>query len=321
MGNILLRPERNSRALAYSDGLTTKWEAEGEKSVAGEYERELEVAIGAAKEAAATVLDFYERAGAKEYTKSDGSPVTDADLASDKIIRRWLAEHFSDDGILTEEGADDHARLAKSRVWIVDPVDGTQQFVERTGEFDVLIALTVDGSPKVGVLLQPTTGLMLAGAVGSGAWIGQGDERKPLRFKPVPENVGPRIVTSKWFGAPESLPILDRVAERLGSPKPVVTRVGIYVRNFVDPVLEGEVLIGMEMKAGQGLGSEWDVAAADIVVNEAGGCFTNLGGGRFSYNKQHVRNRGGFVLSPDAVTHQRVLAALKPELNEINNPS
>lgn len=289
--------------------------------MAGEYDAELGVAVGAAREAAATVLDFYERQGAKEYTKSDGSPVTDADLASDKIIRRWLAEHFPDDGILTEEGADDHARLAKHRVWIVDPIDGTQQFVERTGEFDVLIALAVDGAPKVGVLLQPTTGVLLAGAVGSGAWIERNGQRQPPRFRSVPKNVGPRIVTSKWFGAPESLPILERVAARLDSPKPIVTRVGIYVRNFVDPVLEGEVLIGMEMRPGQGLGSEWDVAAADIVVNEAGGCFTNLSGGRFRYNKPGVRNRGGFVLSPDPATHQRVLAALAPELNEINNPS
>lgn len=286
----------------------------------GAYQHELDIAIGAAREAAATVLDFYERAGVKTYVKGDGSPVTDADLASDNIIRRWLGEHFPNDGILTEEGADDPARLAKSRVWIVDPIDGTQQFVERTGEFDILIALTVDGAPVVGVLVQPTTGVMLAGAVGSGAWIERDGERTPLRFRPIPSSEGPRIVTSKWFGAPESMPILERVAKRVGGPSPVITRVGIYVRHFVDPVLEGDVLVGMEMHAGDGLGSEWDVAAADIVVNEAGGCFTDLSGRRFAYNKPHVRNRGGFVLSPDPATHRRMLAALEPELNAVNNP-
>lgn len=289
--------------------------------MAGDYQRELDVASAAAREASAVVLDLYERSGAKEYTKSDGSPVTDADLASDKIIRRWIAEHFPDDAILTEEGADDLARLNASRVWIVDPIDGTQQFVERTGEFDILIALAVDGVPKVGVLLQPTTGLLLSAAVGSGAWIGEGEERRPLTFRALPADAPPRIVTSKWFGAPDSLPVLDRVAERLGAPEPIVTRVGLYVRHFIDPVLEGDVLVGMEMREGGGLGSEWDIAAADIVVNEAGGCFTDLSGRRFTYNKPRARNRGGLALSPDPVTHRRLLAALAPELNPINNPS
>jgi 3'-phosphoadenosine 5'-phosphosulfate (PAPS) 3'-phosphatase len=58
-----------------------------------------------------------------------------------------------------------------------------------------------------------------------------------------------------------------------------------------------------------------------VVVNEAGGCFTDLSGRRFSYNKPQVRNRGGFVLSPDPVTHRRMIAALAPELNPLNNPS
>lgn len=289
--------------------------------MAGNYLHELEVAIAAAQEAGELVLDLYEGAGTKEYVKADGSPVTDADLASDKLIRERLGAAFPGDAFLTEEGVDDPVRLSASRVWIVDPIDGTQQFVERTGEFDILIALAVDGAPVVGVALQPTTGNFVAAAAGSGAFSGRGSERKSLHFRSIPAHEGPRIVTSHWFGAPASMPLLNRVAARLGSPEPVMSRVGIYVRNFVHPVLEGDVLIGMEMEPERGLVWEWDIAVADVVVNEAGGRFTDLSGRRFTYNKPWPRHRGGFVLTPDPVTHRRVLAALAPELNEINNPS
>ncbi len=289
--------------------------------VTGNYLRELEMAIATAQEAGKLVLDFYNSATAQEYTKSDGSPVTDADLASDKLIRERLTAAFPGDALLTEEGADDPARLSSSRVWIVDPIDGTLQFVERTGEFDILIALVVDGAPVVGVALQPTTGNFVAAAAGSGAIIGNGSDRKPLRFRPIPAGEAPRIVTSHWFGAPASMPILNHIAVRLDAPEPAVSRVGIYVRNFVHPVLEGNVLVGLEMEPRKGLVWEWDIAVADLVVNEGGGGFTDLSGRRFKYNKPWPRHRGGFVLSPDPVTHQRLLVAIAPELNDINNPS
>ena len=236
-------------------------------------------------------------------------------------FRERLKSTFPNDAILTEEGADDPARLDASRVWIVDPIDGTQQFVERTGEFDVLIALSVDGAPAVGVALQPTTGHYVAAAAGLGAFSGNGDERQPLDLRPIPPGESPRIVTSHWFGAPASMPILNRFAVRLDAPVPVVSRVGIYVRNFIEPVAEGNVLIGMETDAVRGLVWEWDIAVADLVVNEAGGCFTDLTGRRFAYNKPWPRHRGGFILSPDPVTHGRLLAAIAPELNAFNNPS
>src|SRR3954462_10381957 len=115
-----------------------------------QYEREWRAAVEIAAEAAITVREIYEAQAAKVYTKSDDSPVTDADLAADRVIRQRLAESFPSDAILTEEGADDNARFSAKRCWVVDPIDGTQQFIERTGQFDVLIALIVEGRPVVG---------------------------------------------------------------------------------------------------------------------------------------------------------------------------
>ena len=108
------------------------------------WSRELAVAIETADAAGALILEYYNNHSAKEYKKDDDSPVTDADIASDKLIRERLNEAFPGDALLTEEGAKDQARLQHSRVWIVDPIDGTAQFIAANGKFDVLIALAVD---------------------------------------------------------------------------------------------------------------------------------------------------------------------------------
>lgn len=282
--------------------------------VTGRYSEELEVAIDAATQAGDAVRDLYERAAAATYVKTDGSPVTDADLASDTIVRTVISAAYPDDAFLTEEVADDAARLAKSRVWIVDPIDGTQQFVDRTGEFDVLVTLVDDGAPVVAVMLQPTTGLCLAAEVGGGALIGDRGHLAPARFAPVAHGAAPRLQTSTWFGMPAAEAALDRAAASLGSTKPEVSPLGMVVRRFFPPDNAFDVMIGMPTRVGQTMAWEWDFAAADLIVHEAGGAFTDARGRRFRYNKPSVRNEGGVVLSVDPATHERVLAALRPEL-------
>lgn len=279
-----------------------------------DYSAELGVAIAAAKRAGDAIHDLYERAAAATYTKSDGSPVTDADLTSDRIIRAALSGAFPDDAILTEEGADDQARLAASRVWIVDPIDGTQQFVERTGEFDVLIALVVDGSPVLGVMLQPVTGRCLFAVTGHGAWVGDGEDRSPVRFAPVSLDAPPRLSSSTWLNIPDAVPGLERAAKRLGGSSPVINRLGITVRHFLPPDNRFDALIGLPTRPDQTMAWEWDFAPADVIVHEAGGRYTDASGRRFRYNKPIPRNTGGVLLSVDPVTHDRILAALGPEL-------
>jgi 3'-phosphoadenosine 5'-phosphosulfate (PAPS) 3'-phosphatase len=277
-------------------------------------ERELAIAAATAREAGAVVLNLYERAAAARYTKSDGSPVTDADLAADRIIRAALAAAFPDDAILTEEGADDPTRLGSKRCWIVDPIDGTQQFVDRTGEFDVLIALVEGDRPTAGVLYQPTTDTLLAAAAGQGAWIERAGTRRPLRFAPVPADVAPRLMTSFWFGAPDNLPELQRTADRLGGGTPFVSPLGVTVRHFIPPDNRADALVGFYVGGRPIIAWEWDFAAPEIVVREAGGLVTDVWGRPHRYNKPDTRNFGGIVLSVDPVTHERVLTALRPEL-------
>ncbi|HEU5431384.1 MAG TPA: inositol monophosphatase family protein, partial [Thermomicrobiales bacterium] len=158
------------------------------------YRAELDTAIAAASAAAAVVRDLYDRAAAAAYEKQDGSVVTDADLAADRIIRDIIGARFPDDGILTEEVGDDPARLTKRRCWIADPIDGTQQFVERTGDFDVLVALVEAGRPIVAAGQQPTTGRLCVATRGGGAWVCDGDGPfRRVRFVPLASESAPRL--------------------------------------------------------------------------------------------------------------------------------
>jgi myo-inositol-1(or 4)-monophosphatase len=277
----------------------------------GPYANELEVAIAAAKEAAIAIRDLYDRSAAESYIKGDGSPVTDADLASDRIIRRHLSAAFPNDAILTEEGIDDEQRLTAERCWVVDPIDGTQQFIEHSGNFDVLIALVVDHRPVVGVLLQPTTGTLLSATLGGGAWAEYDGVRRPLTFGPAPNQ--PRLVTSIWLGAPENLPFLDRVTRRMGAPDARVSTLGITVRTFVPPDNDFDVLVGLDINGKQTMAWEWDFAAADLVVHEGGGVVTDIDGNLHLYNKPVPRNLNGIILAVDPPSHTATLEAIAAE--------
>lgn len=278
------------------------------------FERELQVAERAAREAGAVVLDLYNRSAAATYTKPDGSPVTDADLASDAIIRRIIGEAFPDDALLTEEGADDPARLSIPRCWIVDPIDGTQQFVNRTGQFDVLIALAVLGKPVLGVIYQPTTDTLTSAAEGGGAWTGTDGARNRLRFNPVPAHIAPRLLTAHWFGSPDNLPLLQRTADRLGGGTPINHTVGLTIRHFAPPDNPTDALVGTITDGDKMAGGEWDIAAPGVVIQEAGGVLTDVWGAPHQFNKPKPRIQGGLLASVDPATHQRIIDALAEEI-------
>jgi len=277
------------------------------------WNQELETAVEAAREAGAIIKRFYDRVDAALYTKSDGSPVTDADLAADAAIRAVLRERFPGDALLTEESGDDLARLSAERCWIVDPLDGTDQFVARTGQFDVFIALIVAGRPVVGVALHPPSGLICLAAAGVGAWVEREGRREPLVFAPVERGMPVRLVTSVWYGVPDSLPALTRVNEELGGEgEPPIIRTGLNPRDWLKEHRTHDALAGLV--PGVMSGGEWDLAAPDLIVNEAGGVYTDARGTLHRYNKPDPRNGGGLAIAVDSVTHQRLLTALAPHL-------
>jgi 3'(2'), 5'-bisphosphate nucleotidase len=284
-----------------------------------QYQQEIIVANHAAREAGAAILELYEGNSAASYTKHDGSTVTDADLAADEIIRSALQGAFPDDPILTEESADNGARLESSRCWIVDPIDGTNQFVRRTGEFDVLIALIVDGRPVMGLTYQPTTDLLLWAAEGSGAWYEQRDEQRRLCFQPVPPSSTPRLMTSVWLGAPDNLPALERASAKMGGGPVIVSEFGVNVRRLLPDGDAADSLIGFRASGDLAMAWEWDFAGPEIVIREAGGKVTDLWGNPHRYNKPVPRNNGGVLIAVDPESHARIAEALRPELPASRN--
>src|SRR5687767_5089709 len=128
-------------------------------------EKELEVARRLARDAGRILLDFYAKDTQVQWKGRD-DPVTAADQAANEMLARELSRHFPDDALLTEELPDDLARMQKDRVWTVDPMDGTKQFIERIGEFAVMIGLAVEGEAKLGVVYNPSVDRMYYAAPG-----------------------------------------------------------------------------------------------------------------------------------------------------------
>lgn len=249
------------------------------------------------------ILEIYADADTGEITKADGSPVTAADLAADRIIREGLRSRFPDDALLTEEGEDPTTRLAAKRCWIVDPIDGTQQFLERTDQFDILVALvdTETGRPLVGASCQPTTGLICLAVAGQGAWVrarsGAAFEHFGLTDSP---RSTPRVGTATWFGSPGNEELLARTTAELHGEVVPVSVIGFTPRIWLGERTQ-DVLLGVRNGDNQTMAWYWDFAVGDLFLHEAGGAITTLGGQKLRYNLSPPRLHDGFVaaVNPD----------------------
>lgn len=280
----------------------------------GAYARELETSLEAGRRAATVILEFYEAQSAATYTKGDGSPVTDADLASDRVIRETISNAFPGDALLTEEGAKDVDRLANGRCWIVDPIDGTAQYVARTGLFDVMIALCVDGRPVVAVSVQPVAGRIQAAVAGAGAWEIVDGQVNQLRLAPA--STPPRLVSSKWYGGRDDArgTAVRRIARRLGAAEPPILEVGYQSRAFSGSERSYDAFIGLPSEARSSIAQEWDLACVDLITHEAGGWLSDCWGRLHRYNKRSTGISGGILASSDPELHQALLDAIAPEL-------
>jgi len=284
------------------------------RDMAGTYGPDLNVALLATMQASAAILEFYNAQSAETYVKGDGSPVTDADLASDRIIREVISAAFPNDAFLTEEGDKEQSRLTNSRCWIVDPIDGTAQYVARTGLFDVMIALVVDGVARVAVSIQPVAERVQAAVAGCGAW--EFINGTTNRFLIVPSPVPPRVVSSKWYGGRdvERGAAIRRIGARLGDPNPRVLEVGYQSRAFSPDLRRFDVFVGLPQPDHGSIAQEWDLACVDLITHEAGGVLTDCWGRRHMYNKRSSGIAGGILVSASHGLHEHLLAAVAPEL-------
>src|SRR5262252_7877784 len=149
-----------------------------------EFDREIKVACGLAREAGAILMAHYHSPFLVEQkinALQETEEVTAADREANDLIVRWLVNEFPDDGILAEESKDTERRLEKERVWLIDPMDGTKNFIQRDGDFAVQIGLAVRGESVLGAVYQPVRELLYYAVKGGGAWI-EGTDRNPSRM-------------------------------------------------------------------------------------------------------------------------------------------
>jgi 3'(2'), 5'-bisphosphate nucleotidase len=248
----------------------------------------VEPIVALAREAGNAILEIYATDFDVE-TKSDQSPLTQADLASNKVIENGLRALTPDIPLISEESGlpDFDVRGQWSRYWLIDPLDGTKEFVNRNGEFTVNIALIDNKRPVLGVVHVPVQNKTYTGCDGVGATIRSGDSA-PTAIRVATSSASPvRVVGSRSHRGASLDAFLDRLADFEMLP------MGSSLKFCV--VAEG----GADIYPRLGLTSEWDTAAAQAVVEQAGGAVLELHGGPLLYNnKADILNPHFLVSGP-----------------------
>ncbi|MCP4934654.1 MAG: 3'(2'),5'-bisphosphate nucleotidase CysQ [bacterium] len=259
---------------------------------------DLELMKNAVKDAGQLALEFFGDRANNIWQKNDGSFVSDADLALDKLLHQRLLDGREDYGWLSEETEDDLVRLSKSHVWIVDPIDGTRAFLHDRPHWVVSVALVVDGVVRMGCLYNPVKDEFFEAVLGDGAKLngqkmlinGQGDIEgatiisAPGRFK-----------SDIW---PTPWPCVESFMVNS-----VAYRMALVAANKAD------ALLTLSCK------SDWDLAAADLLVRETGGVVSDHQGGELTFNRKNTRHPSVLVanreLYPKLLARTELVAASK----------
>lgn len=241
-------------------------------------------------EAGAAILEVYGGAHDVQY-KADDSPITRADRAAHEILSAGLARLTPEIPVLSEESAEEHANAVRRHwreLWLVDPLDGTKEFIGRNGEFTVNVALVREHRPVLGVVAAPVLGLTYWGADGIGAFVSRaGEPDRALRVRRPAAD--PLVVVGSRSHRGDSL---DGVLARLGPHE--LRPMGSSLKFCL--VADGSA----DFYPRLGPTSEWDTAAAQAVVEAAGGAVTTLDGQPLRYNERDTLLNPHFLAFGDA---------------------
>lgn len=245
--------------------------------------------IAIAQAAGAAIMAVY-RDGFSVQTKDDASPLTQADLAANRVIVEGLATLTPDIPVLSEESAQVPwpQRRSWTRYWLVDPLDGTREFIKRNGEFSVNIALIEEGVAVFGVIQAPVDGRVWHATAGRGAYRrlpGQADLRLQVH---APAGVPLRVAASRSHRGERTEALLARMGE-------------------VEVIAQGSSLKFCRIAEGEldfyprfGPTSEWDTAAGQCILEAAGGAVLAADSGKpFRYNQRETVLNGDFVALGD----------------------
>jgi myo-inositol-1(or 4)-monophosphatase len=269
------------------------------------FERERAVAEAAAREAGAIVKRYYEKP-IEQVVKSDKGAgrdenwLTQADSESDDLLKERLLGAFPDYGWLSEETRDSPERLAKERVWIVDPLDGTREFTLRVPEFCVCVALVEKGRPVVGVEYNPATDRLYSASLGAGTTMN-----------------GMRVGVTKTEHMALAQVLASRSEDKRGEWDPF--------KQYCHVVLTGSVAYKLaELSVGNGDATftltpknEWDICAGTILVEEAGGQVTGLQGEPLVFNQPSPLRPG--MIASNRVLHPLLMTLIEAHGGEIRS--
>lgn len=242
-------------------------------------------------------LGLWPGAGAEleSWEKTPGSPVCEADLAVDAFLKRELGALLPSAGWLSEETADDPERLDRDLIWLVDPVDGTRDFIRGRKGWAVSVALISSGRPLIGTLCAPARGEVWHAVAGQGATLNgariAASTRRDFEGARVPAN---------------DLMKQDRMLTKVEQPNSIALRIAMVADDRADLV------------ATLRWGFEWDIAAAGLIAREAGAAVSDSFGRKLDYNKRDPRAFGVIVSAPDI--HTATVEHLSDRAHQIASP-
>ncbi|ADT85736.1 3'(2'),5'-bisphosphate nucleotidase CysQ [Vibrio sp. Vb2880] len=249
--------------------------------------------ISIARSAGQLILEIYEKKSYEAFTKSDETPVTSADLAAHKLVVERLSELTPDIPVLSEEAANISltTRETWQRYWLVDPLDGTQEFIARSGDFATIIALVENNRPVMGVVYGPVSGVTYYAYSGKGAW----------KIPDMSESLRIETHTHELPGQSIAIAIsrrqdINRITSRLSSQwnYELVPLGSAALKACL--VAEGAVDCYLRL----GPTGEWDTAATQCIVEEAGGRILSTQLEPLSYNERDTLENPNFIVLGDA---------------------
>ena len=239
---------------------------------------ELKIAKEAAIEAGGLILNYY-KADYEIKDKGYHNPVTTADHAADTRLKEILTEARPDYGWLSEETVDSPDRLDKERTWVVDPLDGTKEFIEGVPHFVVSVGLVENGNPIIGVLFNPVTKELFMAYNGGGAFL----DDKPIRCLTKDEVRAMVILNSRSETRRGLWTPFDGTFGELRAIGSVAYKLGLTAAGKAD------IFASLRPK------NEWDICAGNCIINEAGGKLIDLRGNRVIFNQEKTRIEPGLI--------------------------
>ena len=255
----------------------------------------LETIIDTITKAGDKILEVYE-SNFQVEKKDDNSPITKADLESNKIIKESLLQTRIP--ILSEEDTDDKSRMDSEKVWIIDPLDGTQDFVNKTGEFTVMIGLVENHIPIMGLVYWPTEKKLYFAENGFGAFCYDSQGWTKISVRNVEEVAKSLALVSRHHLSDKEKKMLDHLKIKntasIGSSLKVMEiasgRADIYLTST------------NKMK-------QWDTAASHCIISEAGGKMTDISGNNLVYNTESVNHENGLLVTNGSI-HEEVVSKI-----------